>query len=557
MTSLDLAELLFPDVTTTPEAVEALYPLRLLPEGAKVTRLAPSPTGFVHFGTLFPAFVSERLAHQSGGVFYLRIEDTDSLRYVPGAEQDLIDTLSYYGIHFDEGPGTGEKDGAYGPYWQSKRRDIYHVFAKQLVREGKAYPYFPTDAEMSALKQVNKKEENKTKDWAAEAQAAKAAQEARRTAWIDTAEAAVATGRPFVLYICADGDGEKKVFFTDLIKGKLEFPENDEDFVLLKSDGIPTYHFAHAIDDHLMRTTTVVRGEEWLPSLPKHLQLFRYLGCKPPKYLHIAQLMRMEGNSKKKLSKRDRGAALADYKAMGYPRLSVIEYVFTLLNSNYEEWRRGNGNKSWEEFPFSVKKMSVSGALFDFDKLNDVSKNVISRMTAEEVYAGVLDWAKTYDEEFAALLLAQPEMAKAAFAIGRGGNKPRKDLTVWADAKEYMGFFFDSLYRIQEPYPDAFQKSDIRAALEAFMASYDPSDDQQTWFDKIKEIAAALGFAPDMKVYKASPEAYKGHIGDVSMFLRVAVTGKMNAPDLYAVMQILGKDTTFSRMQHVIQTILS
>lgn len=557
MTPFDLAELLFPDVTTTPEEVEARFPLRSLPEGAKVTRVAPSPTGFVHFGTLFPAFVSERLAHQSGGVFYLRIEDTDSLRYVPGAEQDLIDTLSYYGIHFDEGPNAQGENGAYGPYWQSKRRDIYHVFAKQLVREGKAYPYFPTDAEMSALKQVNKKEENKTKDWAAEAEAAKAAQEARRTAWIDTAEAAMAASRPFVLYIRADGDGEKKVFFTDLIKGKLEFPENDEDFVLLKSDGIPTYHFAHAVDDHLMRTTTVVRGEEWLPSLPKHLQLFRYLGFKPLKYLHIAQLMRMEGNSKKKLSKRDRGAALADYKAMGYPRLSVIEYVFTLLNSNYEEWRRGNGDKSWEEFPFSVKKMSVSGALFDFDKLNDVSKNVISRMTAEEVYDGVLAWAKEYDGEFAALLSAQPETAKAAFAIGRGGNKPRKDLTVWADAKEYMGFFFDSLYRIQDPYPDTFQKSDIRAALEAFMASYDPSDDQQTWFDKVKEIAAALGFAPDMKMYKASPEEYKGHIGDVSMFLRVAVTGKMNAPDLYAVMQILGRDITFARLQHTIQTILS
>lgn len=555
MNAFDLAELLFPNVTMTPEDAEAMYPMRTLPEGAKVTRVAPSPTGFVHFGTLFPAFVSERLAHQSGGAFYLRIEDTDSLRYVSGAEQDLIDTLSYYGIHFDEGPGNNGETGIYGPYWQSRRKDIYHIYAKQLVREGKAYPYFPTDDELAALKQVNKKEENKNKDWAAQADAAKAAQEARRTAWKETAEASVAMGRPFVLYILADGDGEKKIYFTDLVKGKVEFPENDEDFVLLKSDGIPTYHFAHAVDDHLMRTTTVVRGEEWLPSLPKHLQLFRYLGFKPPKYLHIAQLMRLEGNSKKKLSKRDKGAALSDYKAMGYPQLSVIEYVFTLLNSNFEEWRRANPDKLWDEFPFSVKKMSVSGALFDFDKLNDVSKNVISRMTAKEVYDGVLAWAKEYDPDFGALLAAQSDIAISAFAIGRGGNKPRKDLTVWADAKDYMGFFFDSLYTVQDMYPEDFNKSDIKSALEAFMNSFDPADDQQTWFDKIKDIAASIGFAPDMKMYKANPTEYKGHIGDVSMFLRIAVTGKMNAPDLYAVMQILGKDATFARIENIINTI--
>ncbi len=557
MNACELAELLFPNVTQTPEEAEAQYPARELPEGAKVTRVAPSPTGFVHFGTLFPAFVSERLAHQSGGTFYLRIEDTDSLRYVPGAEQDLVNTLSYYGIRFDEGPAVNGITGNYGPYWQSQRKETYHIFAKQLVREGKAYPYFPTDEELAALKQVNKKEENKNKDWAAQAQAAQAAQEARRTAWKETAEKSVAQGRPFVLYILADGDGEKKVFFTDLIKGKVEFPENEEDFVLLKSDGIPTYHFAHAVDDHLMRTTTVVRGEEWLPSLPKHLQLFRYLGFKPPKYLHIAQLMRMEGTSKKKLSKRDKGAALADYKAMGYPRASVIEYVFTLLNSNFEEWRRANPDKPWEEFPFSVKKMSISGALFDFDKLNDVSKNVISRMTAEEVYDGVLAWAQEYDPDFAGLLTAQPDIAKAAFAIGRGGNKPRKDLTVWADTKAYMGFFFDSLYTVQDMYPDPFDKSDIRNALTAFKDSFDPADDQQTWFDKIKDIAGSIGFAPDMKAYKAEPDKYKGHIGDVSMFLRVAVTGKMNAPDLYAVMQILGRDATLARIDTILNTILS
>ncbi len=547
-----LADLLFPEINELPCDVEAKFPVRELPEGAKVTRLAPSPTGFMHFGTLFPALVNERLAHQSGGVFYLRIEDTDAKREVEGAEFDLINTLSYYKMRFDEGVSLEGDKGIYGPYHQSHRKNIYQTFAKQLVREGKAYPVFTTKEELEALNAQDKKAENKTKDWEAEAEAAKATVLMQREFTLEDVEKNISEGNPFVLRILSDGDGEKKVFCGDLIKGKLEMPENDEDFVLLKSDGIPTYHFAHAVDDHLMGTTHVIRGDEWLASLPKHLQLFRYLGFKAPKYMHIAPLMKMEGTSKKKLSKRDMGAAVSDYKTMGYPPETVIEYVLTLLNSNFEDWRRANPASDWTEFPFSIKKMSVSGALFDFDKLNDVSKNVISKMTAEQVYEGILEWAQCEDQAFAAELNSDADFAKSILSIGRGGNKPRKDLTTWADAPAYMGFFYDGMFEKIDDVPEKFDSADVVRALEAFSSVYSEADSQQEWFDKIKAIAEEMGYASDMKAYKAAPEAYRGNVGDISMFLRLAVTGKMNSPDMYEVMKILGRDRVISRINKMV-----
>ena len=326
--------------------------------------------------------------------------------------------------------------------------------------------------------------------------------------------------------------------------------------MLLKSDGIPTYHFAHAVDDHLMRTTHVIRGEEWLPSLAKHLQLFRYLGFKTPKYMHIAQIMRLdEAGNKKKLSKRDMGANMDDYTRMGYCAEAVCEYVMTLLNSNYEEWHMQNPDKPYTDFPFNIKKMSVSGCLFDFDKLNDVSKNVISRMTADQVYDQVLAWAKEFDADFADKLAADPAYAKSILAIGRGGNKPRKDITVWSGVKDYMGFFYDDYFRVEESYPENFAKTDIVTALERFIETYDYADDSTVWFTKIKEIAPVIGFAPEMKLYKQNPEAYKGHVGDVSMFLRIAVTGRMNSPDMYSVMQILGADRVIARIRAMIDSI--
>ena len=554
-----LAELLFPAVTETPADVEAKFPPRNLPEGAKVTRFAPSPTGFVHFGGLFPSTIGERLAHQSGGVFYLRIEDTDAKREVDGAAEGLIHTLAHYGVCFDEGAVIGEDGkicdkGAYGPYKQSQRGPIYHVFAKQLVSEGKAYPVFTTKEELEAMNAVDKKAEIKAKDWHEDQTEQREKMLAARNITMEEVEANLAAGNPFVLRLLADGDPEKKTPFTDLVKGKLDIPENDEDFVLLKSDGIPTYHFAHAVDDHLMGTTHVIRGEEWLPSLSKHIMLFRYLGFKLPKYLHIAQIMRLDENgNKKKLSKRDMGANMDDYSRMGYAPACVCEYIMTLLNSNYEEWHAQNTDKPYTDFPFNIKKMSTSGCLFDFNKLNDVSKNVISRMTAKEVTEQVTAWALEYDPAFGEKLARDPAFTESIFAIGRGGKKPRKDLATWADAKPYMGFFFDFVQ--EDQYEEKFDKADIKAALEKFLLSYDPADDMNAWFEKVKAVAREIGYADDMKEYKANPEAFRGSIADVSMFLRVAVTGKMNAPDLYTVMQILGKDETVCRIQNMIATL--
>ena len=554
-----LAALLFPNVTETPADVEAKFPPRNLPEGAKVTRFAPSPTGFVHFGGLFPSTIGERLAHQSGGVFYLRIEDTDAKREVDGAAEGLIRTLAHYGVCFDEGAVIGEDGkicdkGIYGPYKQSERGPIYHVFAKQLVSEGKAYPVFTTKEELEALNAVDKKAEIKAKDWHEDQTEQREKMLAARNITIEEVEANLAAGNPFVLRLLADGDPEKKTPFTDLVKGKLEIPENDEDFVLLKSDGIPTYHFAHAVDDHLMGTTHVIRGEEWLPSLSKHIMLFRYLGFKLPKYLHIAQIMRLDENgNKKKLSKRDMGANMDDYSRMGYAPACVCEYIMTLLNSNYEEWHAQNADKPYTDFPFNIKKMSVSGCLFDFNKLNDVSKNVISRMSAKEVTEQVTAWALQFDPEFGEKLARDPAFTESIFAIGRGGKKPRKDLATWADAKPYMGFFFDG--KQEDAYPHDFDRADIKAALEKFLATFDIADDMNTWFEKIKAIAREIGYADDMKAYKASPEEYRGSIADVSMFLRVAVTGKMNAPDLYTVMQILGKCNTVCRIESMIERL--
>ena len=548
-----LAELLFPQITKSVEDYESQYPPRNLPEGAKVTRFAPSPTGFVHFGGMYQVMIGERLAHQSGGVFYLRIEDTDAKREVEGAAQGVIKTLAHYGAEFDEGASIGEdgsivSKGIYGPHKQSQRAEIYQTYAKKLVKEGKAYPVFTTAEELEEALAVDKKTENKTKDWSATAEETRKEMLANREITLEQVQAELAAGHPFVLRILSDGDGEKKVKVVDQIKGALELPENDEDFVLLKSDGIPTYHFAHAVDDHLMGTTHVIRGEEWLPSLPKHLQLFRYLGFRAPKYLHTAQVLRLDENgNKKKLSKRDMGAKMEDYDALGYPPVSVIEYLMTLLNSNYEEWHAANPTLPYTEFPVTIKKLSTSGCLFDFNKLDDVSKNVISRMTAEEVYDYVLAWAKEYDAPFAETLEAYKDRAVAAFAIGRGGKKPRKDFATWAEAKKFISFFFPSYYTIEDEIT-GFAKEDIKAALTKFEATYSEADDSAAWFDKVKAIAEELGYCSNMKEYKANPDAYPGNVGDISTFIRVALTGRTNSPDLYTVMQILGIEEALSRI---------
>ena len=545
-----LADLLFPDVTMTPDDLEAKYPERGLPEGAKVTRIAPSPTGFFHIGGLFPATVCERLAHQSGGVFYLRIEDTDSKREVEGAAAFITTILDYYGLRFDEGVTADGDKGKYGPYTQSQRVDIYHVYAKKLVSEGRAYPVFSTDEELDELKALDKKAEIKSVNWEQDAEARREAMLKRREFTMEQVEAELAAGHKFALFAIADGNPDNKIKVTDLVKGLLEIPENDEDVVLLKSDGIPTYHFAHAIDDHLMRTTHVIRGEEWLPSLSKHLMLFRYLGFKPPKYMHIAQLMRLDENgNKKKFSKRDMGANLEDYRKMGYSVDAVNEYVMTLLNSNYEEWHTQNPDKDRLDFPFSIKKMSVSGCLFDIEKLNDVSKNVISKMTASQVYDGVCGFAKTEDPDFYETLQSDRGYAESILAIGRGGAKPRKDFATWADVKPYMSFFYDKYFTRDDEQPADKDKEDIKTALTKFIETYDENDDQTGWFEKLKDIAEQIGYARETKLYKKDPDQYKGHVGDVASFIRIAITGRQNSPDLYEVIKILGRQRTAQRIK--------
>ena len=555
-----LAELLFPQIHQTPSDIEARYPARQLPEGAKVTRFAPSPTGYVHFGGLFPSTVGERLAHQSNGIFYLRIEDTDARREVDGAAAGLIRTLARYGVHFDEGATLGDDgqitdQGAYGPYRQSLRGEIYQTYAKQLVREGKAYPCFSTEAELEEIQNADKKAMIAAKDWHT-AEDQRAEMIAQRNFTLEEVKHHLDAGDPFVLRILADGDPKKKLPFTDLIKGKLEIPENDEDFVLLKSNGIPTYHFAHAVDDHLMGTTHVIRGEEWLPSLAKHLQLFRYLGFRVPKYMHIAQILRLdESGNKKKLSKRDMGANMEDYRRMGYDPACVIEYVMTLLNSNYEEWHAANPTLPYTDFPFSIKKMSTSGCLFDFDKLNDVSKNVISRMTADEVYSKVTQWAKEFDPEFCAHLTANPDFARAIFAIGRGGKKPRKDFATWSEVKNYMGFFYNDYFQIESKIPDRLDPADEKKALEAFLETYNPQDDNTVWFEKVKAICPLLGYTDDMKAFRQTPDAFRGNVGDISNFIRIAVTGRDNSPDLNEIMRILGENVVRQRICNRIHSL--
>ena len=562
-----LAELLYPEVTKTPADMEAEYPTRKLPEGAKVTRFAPSPTGFVHFGGLLPTTTGERLAHQSGGVFILRIEDTDAKREVPGAAEALIVTLAKYGIHFDEGAALDENGnivdkGNYGPYKQSLRGPIYHVYAKDLVRRGLAYPCFSTAEELDELNAKDKKAEIKEKKewdeqaWLAEEAARKEQKMRERSITLEEVKAHLDAGEPFVLRLLADGDPSKKTKFTDLVKGTLEIPENDEDFVLLKSDGIPTYHFAHAVDDHLMGTTHVIRGEEWLPSVAKHIQLFRYLGFRLPKYMHNSQIMRLDENgSKKKLSKRDMGANLEDYSRLGYAPECVCEYIMTLLNSNYEEWHMQNPDKPYTDFPFNIKKMSASGCLFDLAKLGDVSKNVFSRMTADKVYAGLLGWAEDFDLDYSEKLKADPDYAKAIISIGRGGKKPRKDYGTYVELKEYTSLFYDDSFAVTDAYPETADKNDIKKALASFLGSYDPADDQNVWFDKIKTIADDLGYASDMKAYKADPTQYRGSVADISMFIRVAVTGKLNSPDMFTVMNILGEDRVRARINSMINNL--
>ena len=537
-----LAELLFPDVATTPEDMEEKYPRRDLPEGARVTRFAPSPTGFLHIGGLYTAMMSKLTAESTDGVFFLRIEDTDKKREVEDGVTGIIQGLNDFGITPDEGiTGFDTESGNYGPYQQSKRAGIYHTYAKSLVKQGLAYPCFCTAEELDELRQQQEAEGANPGYYGKYAKC--------RDLPYSEVEARINAGMPYVLRLKSPGNPEGKIKFQDVIKGKMELPENIMDIVLLKTDGIPTYHFAHAVDDHLMGTNYITRGDEWISSVPTHIQLFSVLGFKVPKYAHIAPIMKLDNGGKRKLSKRkDPEAAVSYYVEEGYPLESVQEYLLTLANSNFEDWRRANKTAPASEFPFNLKKMSVSGALYDLVKLNDVSKNVISLMDAQTVLERTLEWAKVYNKDFYELINADKEKALAILSIGRGGKKPRKDIAKWSEIPDYVSYFYDELYKPEFDVPSV-SKGDASSILDAYTTVYDPSDDNSAWFEKVKALCEPLGFTANMKEYKQDPDAYKGSVGDLSTVIRAAVTGRTNTPDLCTIMQILGKDTCISRIK--------
>ncbi|MBO5248050.1 MAG: glutamate--tRNA ligase [Clostridia bacterium] len=549
--NLRMAELLFPHITKTPADYEAIYPPRDLPQGAMVTRIAPSPTGFMHFGNLYGALIDERLAHQSGGVFYLRIENTDAKREVEGAVDVILTSLNAFGLKFDEGATATEDQGCYGPYRQRDRAELYQTIAKDLVARGLAYPCFCTEED---LQSIHEKQEAEGANFG---YYGKWAVHAEITA--DQAKRLIAEGKPYVIRFRSPGKEDNRIKYKDLAKGEIEMPENCTDIVLLKSDGIPTYHFAHVVDDHFMRTTHVVRGEEWLSTFPYHLQMFDVLGWEKPAYVHTAHMLKQDGASKRKLSKRkDPEARLTYYLQEGYPAGAVIEYLMTVLNSNFEEWRNKNPEADLNDFRFKAEKMGVAGAVFDIEKLNDISKNLISRMSGEEVYDATAEWARQYRPEFYALLTKNPTYSKAILSIGRGGKKPRKDFTVWSDVPDYMAFFFEETFQTAYPFPETMSKQDVLRVLKEYpQAYYDETDDQQTWFSKVKDLTSTMGYAVDMKAYKADPQAFPGSVADVSSVLRVAITGRTASPDTYAVMNILGKDTVLARLKKAAQALES
>ena len=544
----DLANLIFPNSKEI-SYYEEKYPRRDLKEGAIVTRYAPSPTGFMHIGGLYQALIAKKVANQTEGVFFLRIEDTDQKREVENAVSGIVKSLQEFGIEPDEGMISEEEEkGIYGPYKQSQRKEIYQAYAKYLIEQGKAYPCFCSPEEGEEIRK--KQEAAKVRPgyygvWAK-----------CRNYTVEEMAEKIKNGESYIIRFKSPGREDKKIKHKDVIKGNVEFPENDQDIVIIKADGLPTYHFAHAVDDHLMRVTQVIRGDEWVSSLPLHLELFRALGFKPPKYAHTATIMKDENGSKRKISKRkDPEAAVSYYHEEGIPADAVVEYLLNIANSTFEPWRRANPNKPVEEFDLQLNKMSVSGAVFDMVKLLDVSKNVISKYTAEKIYEETLKWAEKYNQEFAKLLKENKDYSIKVLNIERGKAKPRKDIAKWSDVENTIEYMYNDIFENMNDYE--FQKINDEAEIKDILNSYiekhfNISDDKETWFNKMKDLAEEKGYAREVKEYKANPEAYKGHVGDISTVIRVALTTRHNTPDLYEIMQVLGKEEVEKRIQDFI-----
>lgn len=540
MTYKDLANLIFPNITKTIEDYEKEYPKRDLPEGAKVTRFAPSPTGFMHIGNMMSATINYCLAKKSNGIFYVRNEDTDQARTVEGAVDFIHETLKHYGIYPDEYEYAERVVGNYGPYIQSERKEIYQTFVKHLIEIGRAYPCFMSKEEVEEIRENQARAKKRIGIYGRYAR--------YRNLSPDEAAARISSGEEYVIRFKSEGDFDKKFIFEELNKGKMEFPENDLDFPIMKSeDKLPTYHFAHLVDDHLMRTTHVVRGEEWISSVPIHYELFKTFGFEMPKYIHNSLILKKDGDTIRKISKRlDPEALMFYYVEKGYPPLAIVDAVMTIANSNYEEWRTAHPDAPFYEFEFSPKKMSSSGALFDLDKLDNISKNIISKMSAKDLFEELLTWAKKYDEEFSKILEKAPEYVTAILNIEREQKKPRKDYAHYSEIKNKIWYMFDELWSSPKKdyeFQTIHDREEIRQIVTTYLEKYyDEKDDKETWFDKVKMLASDFGYAKEVKEYKENPEAYKGHVGDISTALRITFTRESMTPDLYEILKLLGKD---------------
>jgi len=543
-----IIKILFPQPLPTPEDLEKKYPARKLIDGTMITRIAPSPTGFMHIGSLYTALISERLAHQTGGVFYLRIEDTDKKREISGVSNLIAQALEHYGIKIDEGEtASGFEIGQYGPYKQSQRVKIYQTYIKFLLEKNLAYPCFSTNQELEEMRDMQESKSVRPgyyKQWAK---------------WRDRSDEevlnALKEGKKFVIRFKSGGDFDNKILIQDILLGKRELPENDQDIVIMKSNGLPTYHLAHVVDDHLMGTTHVIRGNEWFPSLPLHLQLFASMRWQPPQYGHIFPIQKMEGQSKRKLSKRkDHEANISYYEKQGYPTDAVMEYLLNLANSNFEEWRKHNPDENNRKFKLTFEKLSSSnGPLFDFNKLNDISKEIIARYSSEEVYCKCLDWAKKYDHQFAETMEKNLDYMKKILNIERrGGTNVRKDIGKWSNIKKEVEYFFDTDFNMT--IDDIAQKlpginpEDINNIVDSFIKSYNESDSKDEWFEKIKKISRAYGYADSIKIFKENPNKYKGNVADIAKIFRVLLTGRTQTPDLYSIMLVLGKDRVLKKL---------
>ena len=549
MTYKDLADLIFPNITKTIEDYEKMYPERDLPEGAMVTRFAPSPTGFVHMGSLLASFISRKAAKDTNGVFYLRIEDTDQKREVENGIEGIVSDLNNFKIDIDEGALSREESiGAYGPYIQSERKEIYQAFIKHLLEQGLAYPCFCTAEMLDETREMQ------------EATKARIGYYGRyavcRNIKLEDAYDRIKNGEKYIIRLKSPGDFEKKVVVQDLVKGKIEFPENDLDIVIMKSDGLPTYHFAHLVDDHLMRTTHITRGDEWVSSLPIHVQLFKVFGFNPPKYAHLSPIMKQDGVTKRKLSKRkDPEAAMSYYFELGIPTEAVHLYLMTIANTNFEQWYDQNKDKTLDDFKFDFKKISSSGALFDLEKLINISRNYISYLKAEDVYERVLEWSKVYDNELFEILSKYKEYTINLFSIERYQKKPRKDFESWSTVKNNIWYMYDELFNdVEYDFQKINNKEEIKKILEIYTNKYyNELDDKETWFNKIKELCDELGYASNMKDYKENPDNYNGNIADVSTVIRVALTSSSMTPDLYELMKLLGTTRIKKRINKFIE----